>query len=60
MTETSLPVYLTAQQVADRLGVADKTVLRAFGSGALKGHRLNSRLLRFTPEQVREWIEGSK
>lgn len=48
---------LTGRQVADMLGVSNKTVLRWALEGELPSIRLSNRAIRFRDDQLEDWLE---
>lgn len=50
-------MMLTAKQVAERLGVTEKTVRKWYTDGKLKGVRLGYRTLRFKTAEVEKMLE---
>jgi excisionase family DNA binding protein len=48
---------LTGRQVADMLGVSNKTVLRWALEGELPSIRLSNRAIRFRGDQLEGWLE---
>jgi excisionase family DNA binding protein len=48
---------LTTRQVAELLAVSPATVLRRWRAGELPGYRLGSNVLRFSADEVAEWLE---
>ena len=51
--EMTMKRGLSPQQVADRLGVCRKSVLRAIADGRLPAHRLSKRTLRVPEDALR-------
>jgi excisionase family DNA binding protein len=49
---------LTAQHVAELLGVSTETVLRWWRAGTIPGYRLGSNVLRFRESEVEDWLQG--
>lgn len=49
---------MTVTQVADLLGVGAETVRRYFREGKLPGRKLNKRDIRFTEEDVEQYVES--
>ena len=52
--------YMDAGQVAALVGVNRETVLRAWRSGALAGYATNRKLVRFTLEDIEEWMGSGR
>lgn len=50
--------YLSAQEVADILGVSSEHVRSLYRSRRLRGHKIGHRTIRFTAEDVQEFVEG--
>lgn len=50
-------MMLTAKQVAERMGVTEKTVRKWHADGKLKGVRLGYRTLRFRLAEVEKMLE---
>ncbi len=50
----------TTRQLASYLGVSSETVLRRWRAGEIPGFRLASNVLRFDPDEVRAWLEGTR
>lgn len=57
MTETSAPEYLTAQQIADELGVHVQTVQSYFRDGAIPGRKIG-KSWRTTRSAFDSWLTG--
>ena len=55
-TQTNTKMH-TPQQVAELLGVSRQRVLSLLQCGALKGVRINQRVIRITPQHLQEFIE---
>ena len=51
---------LTTQQVADRIGITTATVLRRVDDGKLPAFRIASNALRFDPDEVDAFLEGTR
>lgn len=51
---------LTTRQVADALGLSPETVLRRWRAGDLPGYRLGSNVLRFSADDLEEWLEAHR
>lgn len=51
---------LTTRQVAGRLSVSAETVLRMWRRGELAGYRISSSALRFSEEDLFEWLEARR
>lgn len=50
--------YLTTRSVAQRLGVAPRTVLTWAGDGKIPSYRLPSGELRFDEDELDAWLVG--
>lgn len=48
---------LTGRQVADMLGVSNKTILRWALEGELPSIRLSNRAIRFRPSDIDQWLD---
>jgi excisionase family DNA binding protein len=51
---------LTTREVADMLAVSPETVLRWYRTGKLPGFPIATNALRFDPDEIREWLEGTR
>jgi excisionase family DNA binding protein len=51
---------LSTREVAEFLNVSPETVLRRHRAGELPGFPIASNALRFDPEEVRAWLEGTR
>jgi len=49
---------LTGREVADRLGLSTKTVLRWAQTGELPAIRLSNRAIRFREDELDEWLRA--
>lgn len=56
-TSHSVAALLTPDQVAARLAISKRTVLRLAAEGKLPFIRLGTRLIRFDPERVESWLK---
>lgn len=52
--------FMDAGEVAALVGVNRETVLRAWRTGNLAGYATNRKLVRFTREDVEEWMESGR
>ena len=58
---TSDPGLWTARFAADYAGFQSPvTLLRAFRSGKLAGYKLNARVVRFEPSDVKAWLAAGR
>lgn len=48
----------TPNEAARHCNVSKRTLLKAFRKGNLKGSRLNDRVIRFSKEQLDDWLKG--
>lgn len=51
---------LTTRELAAHLNVSPETVLRKWRRGEIPGFRIASNVLRFDPDEVRDWLEGKR
>jgi len=58
--ETNIPQLLTAQQVAERLGLSNKLVYLLAARGDLPVVRISRRAVRFDSEDVVAWLRQRK
>src|SRR5690349_17614621 len=55
------PGFLTPKQVAAHAAYKSPvSILRAFRRGELRGHKLNSRTVRFDPRDVARWLKATR
>jgi excisionase family DNA binding protein len=59
MTTQAREALLTAQDVAQMLGVSIDTIYDWIADGTLPAVRLTSRTLRFTPAAIDEFVESA-
>ena len=59
ITSHAVAALLTPNQVAARLAISKRTVLRLAAAGKLPFIRLGTRLIRFDPERVESWLKES-
>lgn len=53
-------MFLTAKEVAERLGVKTKTVLKMINAGTLPAVRMSSKLIRIDSKDFDEFISKNK
>lgn len=58
--ERSVSAPWTTREVAEYLHVSPETVLRWNRAGKLAGSRSRQNALRFDPDEVRAWLEGTR
>jgi excisionase family DNA binding protein len=51
---------LTTRDVAAFLNVSPETVLRWHRSGKLSGFQIATNALRFDPDEIRAWLQGTR
>jgi excisionase family DNA binding protein len=56
----SVSPLLTTREVAALLGLSPATVLRRWRAGELPGYRLASNVLRFSADELEEWLEARR
>jgi excisionase family DNA binding protein len=55
--QTTLERLLRPQEAADLLAISKASVYRLHAQGALRGVHVTDRSIRFTPDEIRRYIE---
>ena len=50
--------YINDHQVAEMLGISERTVARYVAAGLLKAYRVGPKLIRFDPDEVERSLVG--